>query len=178
MENWIDWIVNELHPLMLIIKEHYLYFFGGVLLIVIAALLRGYGVKKLFKVPFRYFFIASDLGGSSKPYYINKRGVCGAPDALFFDLIRFRFVVGEYKSRNYSNHVKTREYYQVILYVGLMTPLFFPRAKGFICYGCGAVVPIKYSHKVFKGLMDIKPEIIRSKKTWKAENSMPLKERL
>lgn len=178
MEGWIDWVINELQPLFLILMANLIYVFGVIILVVLAALLRGYGVKKLFKVPFRYVYVGSDLGGNIKPYYINKRGVCGAPDALFFDLFRLRFIVGEYKSRNYSNYVKTREYYQVILYVGLMTPLFFPRAKGFICYGCGEVVPIKYSHKVFKGLMNLKPEIIRSKEIWKSENPVPLKERL
>ena len=141
-------------------------------------LFRGHSVRKIFKLPITCIFLGSDLGGNKNPYYINKREVNGAPDAVFFDWLRLTFVVGEYKSRSYNNKIKWRENFQVILYIGLLPPWFFPRCKGYIAYGCGNVVKIHYTSRVFRKLMKLKGELRTAKKNWKPVNNTPLQKRL
>lgn len=177
MDKWYNWIIKEIEPMLIFGMQYLHYVVLAVLLAIVMAMFRGYGVKKLFNVPFWCVYISSDLGGNTKPFYINKKGVCGAPDAVFFNLLKFKFIVGEYKSRNFNDHVKRREYYQVLLYVGLVGPWFLPTPKGFISYGCGQVVSITHNKKTFKKLLALKPEIEKSKKDWSAKNTLPLHKR-
>ena len=177
MDKWIDWIVVFVQPYLLLAIEYKFYIVAVISVLIFLVLLRGYGVKKLFKVPFWYFYIGSDVGGNTKPYFIYKKKVAGAPDAVFYNILKLQYVIGEFKSRDYKSYVKRREYYQVVLYVGLMSLWFLPRAKGIICYGCGAVVPIKYDNKVFKNLLSLRNEINNSKKYWQPENPTPLHQR-
>lgn len=138
---------------------------------------RGYAVKKVFKLPVWCLYIGSDIGGNNTPYYINKKNVHGAPDALFFNLFTLRFIVGEYKSRVYRGHVTSRERYQVILYVGLISPFLWPRCRGYIVYGCGTVIYVPYVRKTFKALLGLRDELKQSKKNWRPVNSLPLDRR-
>jgi len=164
----------EIDNIVFFVESYYPYFF---ILLGLYYLFRGFLIKRLFKFPFWYLFLGSDIGGNKSPYYFDKKGICGAPDAVFFDILTLSFVIGEYKSRNYNNGVTWRERFQVTLYTGLVPPWFFPRSKGYIAYGCGTVKRISFERKYYKGLLSLKKEVIEAKKIWQPLNNLPLYKR-
>ena len=177
MADWSDKLINITMIASEFISTYAIHFSVATLALIAIILSRGYGVKKTFKIPIWYLFIGSDMGGNDKPYYVNKKGVCGAPDAIFFNPLRLVFVIGEYKSRKYNGQVRLRENYQVLLYMGLTSPSFLFRSRGYLCYGCGSLVPVKYDHKTYKQLLKLKHEVEKSKRNWKPVNKKPLHER-
>ncbi|MBW8191293.1 hypothetical protein K0504_09615 [Neiella marina] len=148
-----------------------------VLVIVVFITVRNWRIKRLFNAPLLSILIGADIGKHKKAAYIAKKGICGAPDALFFDLLRLRFFVGEFKSRRYSGSVSHRERYQVLLYTGLVRRWYWPRSIGVIAYGCGHVESVKFDATTYRKLLQLKPEVSQSMRHWKAVDNRPLHQR-
>lgn len=140
-------------------------------------LLRGLSIKQQFKLPWYIIVLGADIGGWKKPWYIRRNGICGAPDAVFFDPMRFCYIAGEFKTRTFNGRMTLREKYQLTLYTGLLQRFWLTRAKGIIAYGCGRVVKLDYDKSLFKGLMGLKGEVKKARKTWQPVNPIPLHKR-
>ncbi len=140
---------------------------------------RGVGVKQIFNFPIYYIFLGADIGGHKKGFKLSRYNIFGIPDAVFFDPLHFRFVIGEYKSREYrkSNRVHWREMYQVTLYGGLVNRFFLRKPRIVICYGCGHTEEVNYNKKIFKQLLKLKSELHYAKTKWRAQNPTALQYR-
>lgn len=137
------------------------------------------GVHRTFKLePGRYKLIGSDLGGESKSIMLTHSGIGGVPDAIFEDRKKPRIIVGEYKARLMKRGPRPREYYQVILYIGI-AKLRWPQHEvvGLISYR-DKTVWIYHDQRAFQGLVDLKPEAVRSIRAMKAANPTPLHKRI
>ena len=137
------------------------------------------GVHRTFKLePGRYKLVASDLGGDTKSMLLTHAGIGGMPDAIFEDRKKPRIIVGEYKARQMKRGPRPREYYQVILYIGI-AKLRWPQHEvvGLISYR-DKTVWINHDQRAFQGLVDLKPEAVRSIRAKKAANPTPLHKRI
>lgn len=102
--------------------------------------------------------IASDLGNRKDKMFLSYKGVTGSPDAIFRALKGRHILVGEFKGRQFRNHVRLYEYYQVILYIGLAQLRYKRPAGGLIAYSDGHVIPIAFDSALFNGLMKLRSE--------------------
>jgi hypothetical protein len=173
----IELLMEYAASAMVLVQDNDMQWWYALPVILVLFTLRGHAVRKVFKLPVTCLFMGSDMGGNKNPYFVSGDGVHGAPDAVFFDWLRLTFVVGEYKSINHNGQVKWRENFQVILYMGILPPWYWPRCRGYIAYGCGNVVKIAYSRKYFNGLLKLKKELEQAKKSWVPTNTIPLQRR-
>ncbi|GIU32014.1 hypothetical protein TUM3792_44240 [Shewanella sp. MBTL60-007] len=128
-------------------------------------------------MPWYCIVLGADIGGWKKPWFIKRRGVCGAPDAVFFDPLRFRYIAGEFKSRAFNGRITIREKYQLTLYTGLIQRFWLPQAQGVIAYGCGRVLKLDYDKTLFKKLMALRGEVKSARKNWRPVDHRPLYKR-
>lgn len=140
-------------------------------------ILRGLSIKRQFHMPWYCIVLGADIGGWKKPWFIKRRGVCGAPDAVFFDPLRFRYIAGEFKSRAFNGRMTNREKYQLTLYTGLIQRFWLPQAQGVIAYGCGRVLKLDYDKTLFKKLMALRGEVKSARKNWRPVDHRPLYKR-
>lgn len=137
------------------------------------------GVHKNFNLSTsEYRLLATDLGGSTKKVRLSFSGVSGDPDAVFEHMKRKKIVVGEHKARNMRGQVKPREYYQVILYIGLAKRRWpSHEIVGLISYN-DKTVWVDHDQSVFDALIALRPEAVASIRAKKASNSKPLHKRM
>lgn len=118
---------------------------------------KGYKAKKELGVPLYYLYLGGDIGGR-KPVYIKKGVVCGAPDCILFNPLLFRFVVCEFKSRNYTGSISLYEQAQLCLYCGILNRWYLPSSLGVISYGNGMTLKIEFDEKLFKKIYRLRNE--------------------
>lgn len=135
---------------------------------------KAFGVKKLFKLPIYYIYIGGDIAGDRKPFFIDKKGIRGAPDAVFFNIFKFRYVVCEFKSRAFNGRSTLREQYQLCLYAYLVPPATLFPCDSYFAYGCGRVVKYDRDRAVFDGLLGLREEVKQVKKNWNLTDPRPL----
>ncbi len=133
-------------------------------LVLLWTVLKGSNAKKAFHLPWYCIFIGGDIG-NRKPVYLKKGIVTGKPDALFFDLSRCRFVVGEFKSRHYNGEVSEYERVQTTLYLGIAPRGALP-SVGVIAYGNDVGVIIKYDRSLFKAVYRMRNQCLNSLNRW------------
>lgn len=123
-------------------------------------MLRGSSVKKIFGVSWYVIFIGGDIGGR-KPHRINKSIVNGCPDAVFFDWVCLRYIVGEYKSRTSSYKPTGRELNQVQLYLGIMNKWNLAKPVGVLAYGSGKITKVIFNKKEFNKMYKKRFELLK-----------------
>ncbi len=143
----------------------------------VSLVLRGMSIKRLFGQPWYVVVLAADIGGWKVKRRIQRKGVVGMPDALFFDPVRLRYVIGEYKSRVWKGSVTERERYQVTLYVGMLRRLWRREPRGLIAYGCGRIQNVAFNKGVYVGLLGLRKEVLAVERDWVVKDSRPLSKR-
>ncbi|WP_213664409.1 hypothetical protein [Stutzerimonas stutzeri] len=138
------------------------------------------GVHANFKLDSgRYKLLGTDLGAQEVgSIFLSYAGVNGKPDAIFEDRKKPCIIVGEHKARKYKAGVRLREFYQVVLYMGIARRKW-PRhdVKGLISFD-DKVVWVDFDSHVFQALLDLKPEAIEGLRSGKASNPTPLHRRM
>lgn len=156
---------------------------AAVLLVTLAALWlfwpfrsRKSELHDVFGVSGAYELHSADMGGR-KGKYIHARGVGGVPDALFVNQRMRRALVGEYKSRRHGGQVRSRERYQVVLYVGILKALH-PKweIEGVLAYSDG-LVKVRHDAAEFEQLLKVVPELREVERSWRVVDQRPLSER-
>lgn len=134
------------------------------------------GVHANFKLdPGRYKLLGTDLGSQDVgSIFLSFAGVNGKPDAVFEDRKAPCIVIGEHKARKYKSGVRLREFYQIVLYIG-MARRKWPahEVKGCLSFD-DKVVWVDFDNHVFQALIDLKTEAIEGIARGKATNSTPL----
>lgn len=116
----------------------------------------------LFKLKVRdYVLIGCDLNRQKIKLKLSHAGCFGLPDCVFKSRKGKEIIIGEYKSRKFKGFVRLREYYQVILYMGIAGSRF-PGYKilGRIRFS-DQLIHIDFSADVYEALLDLKYEAER-----------------
>lgn len=162
--------MNLLLPLAICLIACFLYFIGKST--------AQKGVHKNFRLePGRYKLIGTDLGNSEGKVRLSYSGVSGDPDAVFEDRKRQRIVVGEHKARKYRQGLRLREYYQVMLYIGLAQQRWHSHdVVGLISF-TDRTVWVDFDKGIFEALMEMRGEASTALRTKKVINNKPLHKR-
>lgn len=111
--------------------------------------------------------------------HLSRLAACsmvGVADAIFADRSCSRFIVGEFKSRKFKGEVFPHEYYQTLLYIGMLKTLTGKRVSGRLRYA-DAVIHVPFDQAVFDGLLRLRLELETAKKHGLQE-SKPLHKRM
>lgn len=134
---------------------------------------RKFGLK-----PGEWELLSSDLGKGHARSRIGAYGVAGEPDALFRGARTGQVVVGEFKNRRYRGFVRRREFYQVILYVGLAREaLGATNVVGILAFN-DSCVEIAHDEQLFRALIALRGEVLGSLKRRSPINDRPLHKRM
>ncbi|HHH9441273.1 TPA: hypothetical protein ACP32N_003210 [Pseudomonas aeruginosa] len=121
-----------------------------------------------------YELVSTDLGKGYPRKRIGWRGVGGEPDAIFRHKHSDRVVVGEYKSRRWGRRMRPREYFQVVLYIGIARAHFKTNdVVGILAFN-DKTLDIEHQPELFFNLIQLRGEVLTSLKRKKALNSRPL----
>ncbi|MDN3379971.1 MULTISPECIES: hypothetical protein [unclassified Pseudoalteromonas] len=110
--------------------------------------LKGYKVKRLFRVPLYCIYLGGNFH-NKKPILLKKNEMVGAPDAIFFNPLKLRIVIGELKSHYYRGHVTVYEEAQVTLYMGMCAKWYLLNPVCVLHYSDDSTVGIKYNPVLF-----------------------------
>lgn len=124
--------------------------------------------------PAAYELISSDLGKGHARKRIRWRGVGGEPDAIFRHKRSGRIIVGEFKSRRWARRVRPREYFQIVLYIGIARAEFTSNNVLGVLAFKDKVLEIEHHPELFSNLIQLRTEVLASMKKKKALNSRPL----
>ena len=138
------------------------------------------GVHSNFKLdPGRFKLLGTDLGGQqNRGIYLSFAGVNGKPDAVFEDRKKPCIIIGEHKARKCKAGVRLREFYQIVLYIGIAQRKWpTHEVKGCLSFD-DKVVWVDFDSNVFQALIDLKLEAIEGIAQGKAINKAPLHRRM
>lgn len=113
----------------------------------------------------------TDLGGRSDKLFLKYKGVTGVADAIFKRKGCRKIVVGEYKGRKYRGFIRIYEYYQVILYAGMVKAHFGRPVECLLAFD-DKVMPFEFDEMLFNRLISLRKEAEFGNK-----NALPLHER-
>lgn len=122
--------------------------------------------------------ISSDLGQGHARKRLYGFNLAGEPDAILRSKRTGQIVIGEFKNRKYKGYVRRREYYQVILYIGLARLAFSTENVVAILAFNDARVEISFDQDVFNALKAMRNEVIISLSAGKATDKRPLHKRM
>jgi hypothetical protein len=136
-------------------------------------------IYKQFSLPAtQWVILASDLGKGHPRKTLSAFGVSGETDAIFRGNRTGQIVIGEFKNRMYKGFVRRREYYQVMLYIGLAREVFKqPNVVGVLSFR-DECVQIPFDEPLFRALVAIRTEVPISLKNRKPQDSRPLHKRM
>lgn len=124
---------------------------GIVVFIYCFGIFRGFGSKKLFNVPWYFIVKSLDIGGAKGRYYRYKN-VVGVPDAVFKHPILPYYIVGEAKGRQFKNHVRPHERYQLQIYVGMIKSKTIGKVRGVLRYK-DQCIDVPHDKTLFKNII-------------------------
>lgn len=125
-----------------------------------------------------YELLSSDLGKGHPRKRLGGHGLGGESDAIFRGKRTGQIVVGEFKNRKHKGLVRRREYYQVILYIGLARQTFGSQnVVGLLAFN-DARVEIPFDANVFNALVGLRGEVLTSLSRKKAQDARPLHRRI
>lgn len=122
--------------------------------------------------------ISSDLGKGHPRKRLYGVNLVGEPDAILRGKRTGQIVICEFKNRKYKGYVRRREYYQVILYIGLARLAFCTENVVAVLAFNDARVEISFDQDVFNGLKAMRSEVITSLSAGKATDRRPLHKRM
>lgn len=126
----------------------------------------------------QWTIVGTDLGKGHPRKRLSALGVGGEPDAIFRGKRTTQIVVGEFKNRKYQGYVRRREYYQVMLYIGLAREVYgVSNVVGLLSYR-DECVKIPFDESLFRALIAIRVEVPISLKYRKPKDSRPLHKRI
>lgn len=126
----------------------------------------------------QWVIIGTDLGTGHPRKRLSALGIAGEPDAIFRGKRTGQIVIGEFKNRLYKGFVRRREYYQVMLYIGLAREAFKEsNVVGLLSFRDGCV-QIPFDEQLFRALVAIRTEVPISLKNRKPQDSRPLHKRM
>lgn len=129
--------------------------------------------------PTEWSLISTDLGrGHARRRRLYGFGVAGEPDAVFRGKQTGQLVVGEYKNRLFKGYVRRREYYQVILYIGLTRNAYQSTNVVGVLSFKDTRVEIAHNEPLFRALIGMRGEVVDSLKRRKPINQSPLHKRI
>ena len=133
---------------------------------------RKYGLS-----PGRFELLATDHA-DRKYARFSASNVAGIPDTLFKDRGDGSLVVGEFKNRTYRGSVLYRDYYQVVLYIGLVLDAY-PGSKvtGVLAFK-NHRVKVFFGRDIYLSLLEMRSEVLSSMKQGKPVNPAPLHKRM
>ncbi|MBM5458994.1 hypothetical protein H8F21_15610 [Pseudomonas sp. P66] len=136
-------------------------------------------IYKQFSLPAnQWTIVGTDLGKGHPRKRLSALGVGGEPDAIFKGNRTGQIVVGEFKNRKYKGYVRRREYYQVILYIGLAREVFrASNVRGVLSFK-DQCVQVPFDEALFQALIGIRAEVPISLKNRKPKDSRPLHKRM
>jgi len=76
-----------------------------------------------------------------------------------FNLLKLRFVVCEFKSRNYTG-VNLYERAQIILYMGMLNKWYLPAPQGIVAYGNGFAVRVRFNKSLFNEICGLRKQCL------------------
>lgn len=121
-----------------------------------------------------YELISTDLGKGHPRKRIGWRGVGGEPDAIFQHKRSGKLVVAEFKSRRWAKRIRPREYFQVVLYIGIARVEFRTNnVVGILAFNDKSF-EIEHQSELFSSLIQLRGEVLSSLKRKRALNSRPL----
>ena len=121
-----------------------------------------------------YELISTDLGKGHPRKRIGLRGVGGEPDAIFQHRRSGKLVVAEFKSRRWARRIRPREYFQVVLYIGIARAEFRTNnVVGILAFNDKSF-EIEHQSELFSSLIQLRGEVLTSLKRKRALNSRPL----
>lgn len=126
----------------------------------------------------QWSLLGSDLGKGYSPRQLSAYGVAGIPDAIFQGRRTGQIVVGEYKNRLHKDFVHRREYYQVMLYIGLaMSAYRTTNVIGVLSYR-DRCIQVTFDQAVFDALVELRYEPSESLTKRRPVNDRPLHKRM
>lgn len=136
-------------------------------------------IYKQFSIPAtQWTILGTDLGKGHARKRLSALGVGGEPDAIFRGKRTGQILVGEFKNRNYKGYVRHREYYQVLLYIGLAREVYKEKnVVGLLSYR-DECVEIPFNEPVFQALIALRDEVPISLKNRRAKDPRPLHKRV
>ncbi|MBM3105748.1 hypothetical protein IIE18_11405 [Pseudomonas sp. V1] len=121
-----------------------------------------------------YELVGTDLGKGHARKRISAHGVSGEPDAIFRHKRTGRLIVCEYKSRRWNRRMRPREYFQIVLYVGISREQFRTDDVIGILAFKDKTLEIEHNPTLCASLIQLRGEVLGSMKSKKALNSRPL----
>lgn len=134
--------------------------------------------RKFGLQPGQWDLISSDLGKGHPRKKLSAFGVAGEPDALFRGNSTGQIIVGEYKNRRHAGYVRRREFYQVILCIGLAREAFGASNVVGVLVFKDARLQIAHDEELFRSLLGMRGECLGSMKQRKPINDRPLHRRI
>lgn len=128
--------------------------------------------------PGQWTILGSDLGKGHQRQKLFAHGIAGEPDAIFKGNRTGQLLIGEFKNRNHKGYIRRREYYQVILYIGLARAMFgTPHVVGVLSFR-DKCVDVPFNEEVFQALVGMRTEVPVSLKNKRPHDSRPLHKRI
>ncbi|MGP0171106.1 hypothetical protein ACSVIJ_04410 [Pseudomonas sp. NCHU5208] len=134
--------------------------------------------RKFGLQPGHWELVGSDLGKGHPRKRLNAFGLAGEPDALFRGKRTGQIVVGEFKNRRHAGYVRHREYYQVIICIGLARETFGESNVVGVLVFKDKRLEIPHDEALFRSLIGMRGECLGSMKQRKPLNDRPLHRRI
>ena len=134
--------------------------------------------RKFGLQPGQWELVGSDLGKGHRRKRLSAYGLAGEPDALFRGNSTGQIVVGEYKNRRHAGYVRRREFYQVIICIGLAREAFGTTNVVGVLVFKDARLQIAHDEELFRSLLGLRGECLASMKKRKPINDRPLHRRI
>lgn len=122
--------------------------------------------------------VSSDLGKGQPRKRLGAFGIGGEPDAIFRNARSSQIAVGEFKNRSYKGYVRRREYYQILLYIGLARETFnSTNVVGLLSFR-DECIQVPFDEGVFRALIALRSEVPISLKNKRPIDPRPLHKRV
>lgn len=152
---------------------------GAAILYLVFAAKAPHAIHQKFGLnPDHWTIVSSDLGGGHSRQRLYGFGVAGEPDAVLRGNRTGQIAVGEFKNRRHGGYVRQREFYQLILYIGLAREVYrSTNVVGVLAFK-DARVEIAHDDALFRALIGMRGEVLDSIKRRKPLNRSPLHKRI
>lgn len=136
-------------------------------------------IYRQFALPAAQWAIVScDLGKGHPRKRLGAFGVGGDPDAIFRSSRSGQIAVGEFKNRKYRGYVRRREYYQILMYIGLARETFnTTNVVGLLSFR-DECIQVTFDEGIFRALIALRSEVPISLKNNKPLDPRPLHKRI
>lgn len=144
--------------------------------------LKGRAPRDIFRqfslAPGQWTIVGSDLGKGQQRQKLFAHGVAGEPDTIFKNTRTEQLLIGEFKNRNYKGYIRRREYYQIILYIGLAKAMYGTANVVGVLSFRDTCIDVPFNQDVFLALVAMRLEVPVSLKNKRPQDPRPLHKRI